>query len=175
MDEISLTMMIGVIKKYNLENSNVIDVGSYDENGTYRPLFHPAKYRGVDIRPGPNVDFLIGSDAWNGLKDIDVVVSGQTLEHVEKAKVKEYFESIYKILKPDGLFVISVPSSGPAHSEAFGYGWHGNYNEKKLAELLPKYGFEVLESETSKVKPWCLVCCVAKKIEVKKEIKKVKK
>lgn len=166
MDEISLTMMMGVIKKYNLENANVIDVGSYDVNGTYRPLFASDKYRGVDIRPGPNVDFLMESGAWNGLKDIDVVVSGQTFEHVED--IPKLMKAINKILKPDGLLCIISPSAGPRHCEP----WFGNLSEKKLTEIVTKHGFEVLDVETSDIKPWRLVCCVAKKIVSKKTIKK---
>ena len=42
---------------------SVLDVGSYDVNGTYRPLF-PAgwDYLGVDIEKGPNVDLVVAGE-----------------------------------------------------------------------------------------------------------------
>ena len=37
---------------------NVLDIGSYDVNGTYRTIFNAPvyQYTGMDMSPGPNVD-----------------------------------------------------------------------------------------------------------------------
>ena len=39
----------------------VLDVGSYDVNGTYRPLFgnEPWTYEGADLQAGPNVTHVL--------------------------------------------------------------------------------------------------------------------
>ena len=71
------------------EGKRVVDVGSYDVNGTYKGLFAPPKfigdagYIGADIREGPNVDVIVGSLEWDALRDVDAVISGSTFEHVE--------------------------------------------------------------------------------------------
>lgn len=96
----------------------VVDIGSQNVNGTYRPLFdRPAwRYVGVDMAPGENVDVVL-SDVyqWRELPDgsCDVVVSGQALEHIE------YFwltmHEVARIMKPGGLCCIIAPSGGYEH------------------------------------------------------------
>ena len=41
----------------------IIDIGSYDVNGSYKPFFdRPGwKYTGVDLAAGPNVDVVLQS------------------------------------------------------------------------------------------------------------------
>ena len=47
------------------EPLSVLDVGSFDVNGTYRDLIPDAwSYVGLDIRPGPNVDVVV-ADPYN--------------------------------------------------------------------------------------------------------------
>ena len=42
----------------NNVNVNVLDIGSYDVNGTYRKIFNDPiyQYTGMDMSSGPNVD-----------------------------------------------------------------------------------------------------------------------
>src|SRR2546423_10564137 len=47
----------------------ILDLGSQDINGCYRPLFAspPWKYVGVDLAPGPNVDVVLSDPyEWRG-------------------------------------------------------------------------------------------------------------
>lgn len=59
----------------------VVELGSYDLNGTPRPVFAgAAQYTGVDWRPGPGVDVVaLAHDA--PVDRADVVVCCQMLEH----------------------------------------------------------------------------------------------
>ena len=64
----------------------IADVGSYDVNGTYKPIFQKQGwcYVGLDLAPGPNVDVVLASEYdWSNVpaESFDVVISGQTLEH----------------------------------------------------------------------------------------------
>ena len=70
------------------EALTILDLGSQDINGSYRPLFAaPAwHYLGVDMAPGHNVDLVLQDPyEWNEIvpDSIDVVISGQTFEHTE--------------------------------------------------------------------------------------------
>jgi hypothetical protein len=65
--------------------ATVLDVGSMDVNGSYRGLFEPYfNYVGADIAPGKSVNIVMPSEYSTGLpgRSVDVVVSGQCLEHV---------------------------------------------------------------------------------------------
>jgi SAM-dependent methyltransferase len=120
MHQSSFEHMQAITQKYLLENTKgriVADIGSYDVNGSYKPIFkdHPGRYIGVDLAAGPNVDVVLNSpyrlpfDSFS----LDVVISGQAFEHVE------YFWltwlEIARVVKPGGLVFLIAPSRGPEH------------------------------------------------------------
>src|SRR5437899_2757982 len=66
----------------------IVDLGSQDINGSYRPLFAlpPWQYLGVDLAGGNNVDIVLANPYdWRELSpaSADVIVAGQTFEHTE--------------------------------------------------------------------------------------------
>jgi SAM-dependent methyltransferase len=99
----------------------ILDIGSFDASPdpfNYSLIFNEEKwkYRGMDIRKGPNVEIVV-SDIydWKEIEDesFDVVISGQAFEHMEffwKAILE-----IERILKPGGYCCIIAPSKGPVH------------------------------------------------------------
>jgi SAM-dependent methyltransferase len=95
----------------------IIDIGSLDVNGSYKPLFaNPLwHYQGIDLEAGNNVDIVLESPYTLPLPDdaIDLVISGQAFEHVEF--FWEAFKEIVRVLKPNGLAFIIAPSRGPEH------------------------------------------------------------
>ena len=65
---------------------SVLDIGArrvHRAHNTYRRIFKPPRYvyTGMDIEPGLNVD-IVGYE--NILRVYDIVISGQTLEHVKR-------------------------------------------------------------------------------------------
>jgi hypothetical protein len=65
-------------KKYipNLEGIKILDVGSYDVNGTMKPIFERAQYVGLDMEAGPNVDVVgVSHNIPFGKDEFDVVIS----------------------------------------------------------------------------------------------------
>lgn len=68
-------------QKYSARHKKVLDVGSYDVNGTLKPLF--ANYTGMDIEAGKNVDVIseLGQPFPFDDKSFEVVVSSSCLEH----------------------------------------------------------------------------------------------
>lgn len=99
-------------------NLTILDVGSMNVNGCYRPIFENANwtYIGLDMEPGPNVDIVAANPYdWSSIvsRSMDVVISGQAFEHIEFFWITML--EISRVLKPGGLACILAPSSGPEH------------------------------------------------------------
>ena len=166
-----MELMNQVIEKYDLRGAIVVDMGSYDVNGTYRPLFSGGKYIGADIIPGPNVDVIVDSEEWQKIENVDAVISGQTIEHV--ADIPAFMRAINQILKPGGILCIIAPSEGPVHDYPI---WVGNFSRERLCQVVRDGGFEILSCTMSEVLPWKLTTCVARKPDsILKEQKKYMK
>lgn len=119
MHDTSFNHMKNVAEKYLDKNQRlqVIDIGSSDVNGSYKPIFeHPHwQYRGVDLSPGHNVDIVLESPYNLPMEDesIDVLVSGQAFEHIEFFWLT--WAEVVRVLKPGGYVFIIAPSRGPEH------------------------------------------------------------
>lgn len=100
------------------EPLQIVDLGSQDVNGTYRPLFEGEAwtYLGLDMSPGKNVDIALANPYdWREIRteSVDIVISGQALEHIEFFWITML--EIARILKPEGLCCVIVPSGGFEH------------------------------------------------------------
>jgi SAM-dependent methyltransferase len=122
MHQSSYDKMATFCRKYLEPRSNealvIVDLGSQDINGSYRPLVSHKSWRyvGVDMAAGPNVDVVLADPYyWHELAPgtADVVISGQTFEHTEFFWLT--MQQIARALKPGGLCCIIAPSSGPEH------------------------------------------------------------
>jgi len=95
----------------------IIDIGSYDVNGSYKPFFSQSgwQYIGVDLAAGPNVDVTLTSAYRLPLAShsVDVIVSGQAFEHIEFFWLT-WLEMV-RVLKPGGLIFLLAPSRGYEH------------------------------------------------------------
>ncbi|MEA4840140.1 MAG: methyltransferase domain-containing protein [Bacteroidales bacterium] len=94
----------------------ILDVGSYDVNGSYKSLFQNPNwsYCGLDIVEGPNVDIVSKGLYDFGIdKQFDVVISGNCLEHVEAPW--KWIQEVHKVVKKGGLVCIITPFSVPEH------------------------------------------------------------
>ncbi len=85
-----------------------------------RPLFPGKKYVGADMRKGPGVDIILN------LYNIDLpsetvgtVLILDTLEHVEF--VRKAIEEVHRILKPNGILIISSVMNFPIHDYPYDY------------------------------------------------------
>ena len=100
------------------EPLTILDLGSMNVNGSYRPLFDkpPWQYRGLDIAQGDNVDIVLNNSySWPEIQSesVDVLISGQAFEHIEYFWITML--EIARVLKPDGICCIIAPSGGPEH------------------------------------------------------------
>lgn len=100
------------------ESLVIVDYGSLDVNGSFRPLFDEPNWRyvGMDREAGNNVDVVVTEPyRWSAFatRSVDVVVSGQALEHTEL--FWRTIDEIDRILKPGGMVCLIAPSAGPEH------------------------------------------------------------
>lgn len=96
----------------------ILDLGSTEMGACYRPIFAKPEwsYVGVDLSPGANVDLILKRPyEWREIasNSVDVLVSGQVLEHVEYFWITAL--EISRVLKPGGMVCLIAPSSGPEH------------------------------------------------------------
>ncbi len=122
MHQSSLKKMKAFKEKYlnALEGKKIkiMDLGSQDVNGSYKPIFDVPgwQYVGVDAAPGKNVDLVLPSPyRWTQVpsNSVDVVISGQAFEHIEFFWLTAL--EIRRVLKDSGLCCIIAPSSGFEH------------------------------------------------------------
>jgi SAM-dependent methyltransferase len=115
----SFQHMASLVERHldSVKSLSVVDIGSFDVNGSYRPLFNREgwSYIGIDLEAGPGVDRVLESPYELPFRSgsIDLVVSGQAFEHVEFFWVS-WLEMI-RILKPGGSVFLIAPSRGPEH------------------------------------------------------------
>ena len=104
--------------KYPSEKIKVLDVGSYDVNGSYKEYFNSDKfeYVGLDMAEGPNVDIALENPYhWKEIDtdSYDIVISGQAFEHIEFFWLT--MAEMARVLKQDGLMCIIAPNGFEEH------------------------------------------------------------
>ena len=126
----------------NIENKKILDVGSYDVNGTMKPIFEKGQYVGLDMEIGPNVDIVgVSHDIPFEKDEFDIVISSSCFEHDDMFWIS--FQEMCRVLKPGGYMYIQAPSNGPYH------GWPGDNwrfyidSWKALEKWGKKLGFDI--------------------------------
>ena len=122
MHKSSMLRMRWFVDNYLVNNSyvSVLDVGSYDHNGTYKQIFDEHyerfRYTGLDMVSGPNVNVVPKNTyKWHELSDesFDVIISGQAFEHIEFFWLT--MDEIVRVLKRGGLICIVAPREWAYH------------------------------------------------------------
>lgn len=103
------------VREHDLRDLNVLEVGSYDENGSVRSMF-TGGYLGVDMRDGPGVDRVADASALPfGIESFDFVISTEMLEHDKTFWLS--MREMGRVLKPGGLLLITTRGNGfPLHA-----------------------------------------------------------
>lgn len=99
-----------------VSSARLLEVGSYDVNGTVRELFSGAReYVGVDLVAGPGVDVVTaGHEIGEPDGSYDVVISGECFEH--DPHWRETFANMVRLARPGGLVAFTCASRGrPEH------------------------------------------------------------
>ncbi len=131
--------------QYGLDGPlHILEVGSYNVNGSVRTLFDQTNYLGVDIEEGPGVDMVVSShelheQPWLG-STFDLVVSTEMLEHDRRPW--ESLSQMHWVLKAGGLLLVTARGNG--------FGDHNppdrfRFMEQGFHDIIEDAGFEVLE------------------------------
>ena len=96
------------------KGKRILDVGSYDVNGSLKPIFKEGEYIGLDQAPGPNVD-VVSSSHKIEMEDnsFDIIVTSSCFEHDPMFWLT--FLEMVRLVKPGGYIYNCVPSQGHYH------------------------------------------------------------
>jgi SAM-dependent methyltransferase len=140
----------------------ILEIGSYQvpgqENlGDLRGLFPGRQYIGVDMRPGPGVDCVASVEKLpQPDASVGTVIACNTFEHVRR--FWRGFEEIYRVLRPDGVLLVSCPFFFRIHNFPEDY-WR--FTPAALEALLEVYPSKILGWHGPKQRPahvWALAC-----------------
>ncbi len=140
------------LKEEDVRGKSVIEVGSFDLNGSLRPIakaFHPSSYIGVDLQMGPGVDKICdANDLLDhfGCSTFDLLISTELLEHVRDWR--KVISNFKHILKPNGVLLITTRSKGfYYHDYPFDF-WR--YEISDMQVIFSDFIIEVIEKDSIK-------------------------
>jgi SAM-dependent methyltransferase len=138
----------------------ILEIGSrqvagQEEIANLRPLFADKPYLGVDKEPGPGVDCIADVEALpQANASVGTIIAMNTLEHVPR--FWRGFEEIYRVLRPDGVLLVSCPFYFHIHAYPSDY-WR--FSPEGLKLLLEKYPQQILGQQGPQRRPaniWAL-------------------
>lgn len=126
----------------------VLDIASGSGYGTYILAEEASKVYGVDVSEeaieyskrnysSNNIEYRKGDGVSIPLEDnsVDVIISFETIEHIEN--YKKFMDEVSRILRPDGLLVLSTPNDLEFFDNAH-FHIH-QFNEEELKGLVKKH------------------------------------
>ena len=121
----------------------VLDVGC--GNKPYAVWLNSAKVEhiGIDVYPGSQVDIVVKpGESWPlETSSFDAVLCTQVLEHV--ANLNEALSEIHRVLKPNGILVVTIPFIYNQHGEPDDYRRFSLYGIRQLFEK----DYKIIESK----------------------------
>lgn len=133
-----------------IRGARILEVGSYDVNGSIRGLFPAAsEFVGVDLTDGPGVDVVgYGHQIDHPDATYDVTLSGECFEH--DPHWSQTFRNMVRLTRPGGLVAFTCGSFGrPEHgtgrtlisdspgTQAQGLDYYRNLDQGDFVSTLP--------------------------------------
>ena len=94
------------------KDTDVLEIGSLNINGTVRDFFVADRYVGVDVGPGPCVDVVVSGHEFRSEHRFDCSISCECFEH--NPCWKETFANMIAHCKSGGLVVMTCATTGRA-------------------------------------------------------------
>lgn len=144
------------------QGADVLDVGSANLNGTYKPFFSQAgcsAYTGIDVLPFNNVDVVGPVHEYNPGKQYDIVFSASQLEH--DMYWKKSLMKFIELTKSGGMIIFSAWSSLDHHgtkddqpltslSSGLDNEWAEYYENRSVEDIKSVWTPKVLKKTFSK-------------------------
>jgi SAM-dependent methyltransferase len=101
--------------KHYFHHTRVLEIGSYNINGTVRDFFKYCEYTGIDVAPGYCVDIVCPGEKYDAPDDyFDVCLSCECFEH--NPKWIETFQNMLRMTRSTGLILFTCATTGrPEH------------------------------------------------------------
>jgi len=99
----------------NFKGARVLEIGSYDFNGTIRDFFSDCDYIGVDALKGPGVDIVaLGEETEFEKESFDTLAVFSVFEH--DSNWRKTLSHNLQWVKPNGMIFVSFGAEGnPRH------------------------------------------------------------
>lgn len=127
-------------------SGDVLEVGSYNMNGSPREIFSDARfhsYLGIDLNEGPGVDAVMDCHRLRlPSASVDVVVDAERLEH--DTDFFASYREIHRVLRPGGHVIATTRSWGGFHPHCLP-GDYWRFLESGLRQLFTVSGLEALD------------------------------
>ena len=102
-----------IVENRDFKSKKILEIGSYDVNGSVRQFFPYAEYIGVDLIGGPGVDLICEGDKIPHEDHIyDISISCECFEH--NPAWAETFGNMYRMTKEGGLVIFTCATTGRA-------------------------------------------------------------
>ena len=116
----------------NFVSSKVLEVGSYNVNGSVRQFFDNCVYVGLDVFPGNCVDVVCSGHLYGASDNtFDCCISCECFEH--NPFWKETFLNMFRMLKSGGILIFTCATTGRPE--------HGTKRTSPLKQLHKRLGY----------------------------------
>jgi SAM-dependent methyltransferase len=120
----------------------VLDIGGRDRGNFKKPKDKVERWIFADIEKKHNPDMIINVENLKGIENdsIDVICAMELFEHVYNTDAG--LNECYRVLKPNGTLIMSVPFLHKIHADPFDY---QRWTKDKWNILLEAVGFNIAE------------------------------
>lgn len=127
-----------------LYKGTVLDIGGRDRGKFKKPKTKTEKWIFADIEGKHKPDMILDVADMKNIKteSVDIVNAIELFEHV--FKINEGISECYRVIKTDGILILSVPFLFPVHADPFDY---QRWTNTKWKEELKNAGFKIEKLE----------------------------
>lgn len=130
-----------------------LQVPGQEGSADMRPLFPDKEYVGCDMRAGPGVDRILNlHNIELPSESVGTILILDTLEHVEDPR--SALGEVYRVLKPDGIAVVTSVMNFPIHEFPFDY-WR--FTPDGFKSLLKNFAYQYIDFAGDKLFPHTII------------------
>jgi SAM-dependent methyltransferase len=140
------------IKKEEISDRDVIEVGSFDVNGSLRGhvmSLNPKKYIGIDMQPGKNVDIVCNAEDIIdkfGKESFDFVLTTEMMEHVKDWQ--RVISNLKNVCRIGGTILLTTRSKGFGKHEFPSDYWR--YEIDDMKNIFSDFTIDILVKDNRK-------------------------